>query len=291
MSRVSGIRRFAAVAVTAVTVLWAGSATAAPPAPLAEAVIFHAGFDGTLEASRGADTKIYTADNSERRQIQEGNQRADVTILPGQGRYGDALKFGDTSDKVLFYQGRNAGFRPQNWSGTVSFWLRLDPDKGLKPGFCDPIQITEKAWNDSGMWVDFDKELPRAFRLGMFPELSQWNPNNAPLEQFPVAQRPMVPVAKPAFNARLWTHVAFTFENINAADGRPATASLYLHGIHQGSLQRPLKFAWAEDKAAIMLGLSYIGEMDDLAIFNRALTGEEVEFVRTLPRGIAGLSE
>lgn len=265
------------------------TASTAPPDGLADALIFHAGFDGTPDASRGADRRILTAETSKRDKVQPGNHRADVSILPGKGRYGDALRFSDVSEQVLYFHGSNTGYRKQDWSGTVSFWLRVDPDKGLKPGYCDPIQLTEKAWNDSGMWVDFDKDLPRAFRLGVFPRLSQWNPENTPWEQFPVERRPMVPVRKPAFNARLWTHVAFTFQDINATDGRDATASLYLHGIHQGTLKRPLQFDWDVDKAAIMLGLSYVGDFDDLAIFNRALSADEVEALRTLPHGAGGL--
>jgi len=258
---------------------------------LAEALVFHAPFDSGFDARLGTEPGIFTADSYKRTESQPGNHRTDVTIIPEGGRYGGALRFGDNSGKVLFYRGSNMPFRRENWSGTVSFWLRLDPDKGLKPGYCDPIQITDKAWNDSGMWVDFDEKLPRAFRLGIFPKLSVWNPENIEWEKFPVELRPMVPVAKPAFNASLWTHVAFTFRDINPAGDNLSTASLYLHGIHQGTLRRRLEFDWDPDKVAVMLGLSYIGDFDELTIFNRALSGDEVEFLRTLPQGVAELGK
>ena len=32
-------------------------------------------------------------------------------------------------------------YNDRNWSATVSVWLRLDPDKDLEPGYCDPVQI------------------------------------------------------------------------------------------------------------------------------------------------------
>ena len=44
--------------------------------------------------------------------------------------------------------------------------LKLDPETDLEPGFCDPLQITDKAYNDSAVWVDFPKDdIPRHFRL------------------------------------------------------------------------------------------------------------------------------
>lgn len=258
---------------------------------LAEALVFHAPFDSGFDARLGAEPGIFTADSYKRTESQPGNHRSDVTIIPDAGRYGSALRFGDNAGKVLFFRGSNMPFRRENWSGTVSFWLRLDPDKGLKPGYCDPIQITDKAWNDSGMWVDFDEKLPRVFRLGMFPKMAVWNPENIAWEQFPVELRPMVPVPKPAFNANLWTHVAFTFQDINTTGDRLSAASLYLHGIHQGTLRRKLEFDWDPDKVAVMLGLSYIGDFDELTIFNRALSGDEVEFLRTLSRGASELDK
>ncbi len=283
-------RDFLLIALCAVISPPNNAMKAAEPKTLAESVIFHVPFDGSMDAVKAADGRLYTGDGTERKNIQPGNLRKDVSLIPD-GRYGQAVRFADVSQQVVFFRGQNAGFSKNNWSGTVSFWLRADPEKGLKPGYCDPIQITDKAWNDSGMWVDFDKDPPRAFRLGMFSKMSVWNPDNIPWEQFPVANRPMIPVTKPAFNGRLWTHVAFTYQNVNATDGSDAHVSLYLHGIHQGSLKRPLKFEWDEEKTAIMLGLSYVGDFDDLAIFSRALSENEVEAVRTLPAGISGLFE
>ena len=58
-------------------------------------------------------------------------------------------------------------YAKSNWSGAVSFWLRLDPDTDLEAGYCDPLQNTPREWNDAAFWVDFSKdERPRHFRLG-----------------------------------------------------------------------------------------------------------------------------
>ncbi len=91
-------------------------------------------------------------------------------------------------------------YRSEDWSGTISFWMRLDPDKDLQPGYCDPLQVTQFAWNNGSFFVDFDKDLPRDFRLGVFSDLKFWNPENIDWEKLPVEKRPMVTVKKPPFS-------------------------------------------------------------------------------------------
>jgi hypothetical protein len=187
------------------------------------------------------------------------------------------------------FRGINAAYRPQNWSGTVSLWLRLTPDEDLKPGYCDPLQITDKTWNDAAFFIDFDKDLPRTFRLGVFPDYRSWNPADTPWEQIAVADRPMVPVNKPPFSRSSWTHVAWTFAGLNS--GSPeAVAELYLNGRSQGRLKRAMNFSWQPEKTAIMLGIAYTGDLDELAIYNRALTPAEIETLYRLPKGLTSIA-
>jgi hypothetical protein len=244
--------------VIILAILWPApiAAQESVSAHLKSSLIFHVPFDGTLDARVATGSKrIFTGDSSDRKEVQEGNHRKDVMLAPGMGRFGDALRFSDNSQEVVFYDGANMGFRQENWSGSVSFWLKLDPDKDLKPGFCDPIQITQKQWNDAALFVDFDRELPRDFRLGVFADYKFWNPTDIDWEELPVADRPMVVVKKPPFSTDEWTHVAFTFENYNAAESNTASKStLYLNGKPSGSLVKPMQFHWDKENTAIMLG-------------------------------------
>ncbi len=268
-------------------------------AELQQLLLFHASFDGSAEADfSGSDGKIYTAENIHRTSFREGLDQAVVEIAKDEGRYGDCLRFKKKSESVVFYKAfPNRFHASKNWSGTVSFWLRLDPDKDLEPGYCDPIQITDKAWNNAAFFVDFDKDLPRDFRLGVFSNLSDWNPSNKEWDSIPVSDRPMVTVKHPRFRKDQWTHVVFTFDKINAEDGSDSVAKLFLNGELQGFLKGPIRFDWSEpttsdplqlgsSPAAIMLGLNYIGDFDDLAIFSRALTLEEVQLLRSLRDGL-----
>ena len=253
---------------------------------LSDSLIFHAGFDGSIDVKpvvANGDGKACTADSPGMKVIELGNSIPEVTIAKDAGRLGDALRFSAKSQKVLCYKSATNGFEPtENWSGTVSLWLKLDPDKDLPAGFCDPLQITANQWDDASFFVDFDQTLPRDFRLGVFSDRSVWNPKNTSWEEFPIAQRPMVPVKKPPFAHDSWTHVVFTFDSLNSTTQQPSTASLYLNGKLQGTLKQPIKFTWSKSKdglkeAMIMLGINYVGDMDELSIFRRALSAEEVK--------------
>ena len=254
-------------------------------AALKSELLFHASFDGTADAQVfKTDGRAYTAESLARKELKPGMTRPNVTIAAGKGKYGDCLRFTGKSKEVLCYSGSEMPYSDSSWSCTVSFWMRLNPDQDLLPGYCDPIQITQFAWNNGALFVDFDKDLPRDFRLGVFSDLKFWNPENIPWEKLPVEKRPMVTVKKPPFDRDRWTHVLFTLDNVNSAGAadKPSKAAFYLNGQFQGELKQPMQIRWDREKTAIMLGIEYIGDLDDLTIFKRALTAAEVKLLSEL---------
>lgn len=265
---------------------------------LRDSLLFHAAFDGGTEADYAVgDASLYTVvsrNEAERSEdVRAGLQRDDVTIAKNQGRYGDALEFGKKSGPMLFYKAaENMGFSEKDWSGTVSFWLSLDPDEDLEPGYCDPIQITDKSALDASIFVEFSKDhMPRRFRLAVCPEFKQWNPDDREWESIPVAERPLVEVQNPPFDHGKWTHVAVTFDNFNSGKDN-AVAKLYLNGQLQGTVKnRNQHYVWDESKARIKLGLAYIGLYDDLAVFDRPLNAEEIQTLYKLDGGVKSLTQ
>jgi len=254
--------------------------TAVDPEKILAALHLHAPFDGSADAKRFAkDGRILTADSLDRNTFTPGITRPGAHIAPGEGKHGDCLRFTDKSTQVLCFAGSEMPYADSNWSGTVSLWMRLNPDADLLPGYCDPIQITSKTWNDAAFFIDFDKDLPRDFRLGVFSDLSHWNPEKIDWDAWPIDKRPMVTVKNPPFTRDRWTHVAFTFENINPVEGEVSRSTLYLDGQAVGTLRQPMRFTWDVQRVSIMLGIEYIGDMDDLMIFNRALTAAEIKHV------------
>ena len=150
----------------------AGTPEPEPPteaSTLRDSLLFHASFEDGMDAAHArGDRRIYSApDYKSLDQRSPGYWGEDIEIAYDAGRVGHALRFNKKNVKALFYSADgNVAFAPDNWTGTISFWLSLDPAVDLEPGFCDPIQVTDSAYNDSAIWVDFTRDNPRQFRLG-----------------------------------------------------------------------------------------------------------------------------
>jgi len=261
---------------------------------LTRALTFHASFDRGADADFGhGDRRIFSAPSLKHPRIGIPGLPTNgvVSISKGEGRFGDALRFHRKAPEIVFFQAeKNLAYAKSNWNGTVSFWLRLDPDADLEPGYCDPLQITPREWNDAALWVDFSKdERPRHFRLGTFPDRAVWDPNLRDYDKVPESERPMVTVTRPPFTRQRWTHVVFTFASFNTGK-RDGVATLYLDGKSQGTVSaREQTFSWDPAKTIAMLGIAYTGLFDDLAFFDRAITAAEAEQLYLLPGGIGQL--
>jgi hypothetical protein len=259
---------------------------------LRKALSFYASFDGRTDADFAlGDKRLHTATSYQKRDdARPGLHTPDVELAKGKGRFGDALSFLKKNTRAIYYPAlKNVAFSSQDWNGTVSFWLSLDPETDLEPGYCDPIQVTDKAYNDAALWVDFTRDdKPRHFRLGVFGDLKVWNPQDLPPDKNPAFLKRLVVVEKTPFGRGRWTHVVITHSGLGKSTG--GMASLYLNGQLQGSSETiPEPFTWDLSRAAIWLGVNYVGLYDDLAVFNRALTPDEVQTLYTLGGGVSSL--
>ena len=228
-----------------------------------QALTFRATFDKGPDADFAkGDKSIYFAPSyKEQASAVKGLGQAPVALENG------ALRFKSKHTTALFFKIQD-NVNPT--TGTIAFKLKLDPALDLPPDYVDPIQFTDKAYNDSALWVDFTKdEKPRLFRLGVFGELKAWNPTNIPPDKNPKFNERLVVVKQPPFTREKWTHIVITYAT--------GTASLYLDGKLQGN-SSPITepFTWDLSKATIRLGVNYAGLMDDIAIYNRVLTPKEI---------------
>lgn len=257
---------------------------------MADDLLFYASFDnGTSADVAVGDKAIYTADV--RKNIENakpGLLSPDVVIAKGQGLSGDALDFKKKGKMIIFFKAaKNMGYSKENWSGSVSFWLQLDPAKDLEPGYCDPIQITDVNYNDASLWVDFTKNNPRNFRLGVLGDLEIWNPEKLGPDENQDYLRRLVTVEQPPFNRGEWTHIVINFSGLNTDKG---SSELFVNGKSKGKvppIQDP--FTWNEERANIMLGLNYIGLFDELAVFNRPLSTKEIELIFNTKEGLKSI--
>ena len=261
-------------------------------ADLQQSLVFHASFDEHPDADFAkGDGRVFTADSLKRIKVEPGILTPKVVLSAKKGRYGGAIEFKENTEQVILFRAKdNVPYAENGFDVTVSFWMAVDPENGLKPGYVDPIQITDKKWNDSAIWVDFTKDdSPRQFRLGVLSQLAHWNKENEEWDSIPVSKRPLVGVAKPKFRDDRWTHVGITIRDINRK--KTGAAILYLDGESQGTLERDFKMVWDQEKNCIMLGIAYIGMLDDFAIFDRSLSAGQIKSIMSLKSGIRELHE
>jgi len=258
-------------------------------ANLAQALTMHVSFDKGLDAdfSRG-DKACYVVQGKD---LLPAKPTEEVRISPEAGRFGSGLLFTKKNNfKPAYKDAGVIGYNDKGWNATVSVWLRLDPDKDLEPGYCDPVQIVGDDGKKGFIFLEWSKdETPRFFRYAIRPLFHIWNPDNVQWADIPFSKRPMVQVERAPFSREAWTHAVFTVENINDKTKSPA-GRLYLNGKPQGAIEKwDLSFGWDPSRVLLVLGASYVGQMDDLAVFNRALSPEEVKAVYELKQGVAEL--
>lgn len=286
-----GPRRFAPCIVILLVVLAASErsrataqdADAALPDGLARSLTFAATFDQAFDADvAGGDSTFFSAATTARENPVAGPAGPGVDRVAEGGRSGGALRFTQENQRVHFFrvednlpfEGPGSG---EGWSGTISYFLSLDPESELPPTYVDPIQVTQKAWNDAAIWNDFTKDdRPRVFRLGVLADLAVWNPENKDFDALPASEKPVVAVADAPFASGRWTHIAITFDRFNTGEPN-GEARLYLDGKLQGTVSGwNQRFSWDPSQAVIFLGLNYAGLLDDLMIFDRPLSADEV---------------
>lgn len=254
--------------------------------PLKDHLLFYSSFDGKLTADVSVgDGMIYTAENYKNAaSAQVGLNDPNVILAKNEGLVGDALYFKEAKTSAVFYKAyKNVGYNSTSWSGTISFWLRLDPNKELAPHYCDPICITDSKWSDAGLWVDFTDHSPRRFRLGAMGDIAVWDPNNDSDETD--WEKRTVTVDPSPFQSNTWTHVVIVFSEVNTKT--KSEFKLYLNGAFIGEIKDINDpFTWDAENGKIMLGLGYIGLMDELAVFDKPLNGQEIKAITLLKGGL-----
>lgn len=266
------------------------AAAAADLKPLRDALTLHAPFDTSMDAafSRG-DSKIQMAGSTPKGQPTIEAKDV-IKLAAGEGKFGGALHVTKKNPFRPYFKGPGVlDYKQANWSGSVSIWLRLTPDEDLEPGYCDPVQIVGGDNKKGFMFLEWSKdETPREFRYAIRPLVEIWNPHNKDWAKMSDAERPMVKLTRAPFSRTKWTHVVFTFDNLNA--GKAGVGKLYLDGKLQGTLKGwDLTLGWEAEKVQLVLAAAYVGHMDDLAVFNRALSDAEVKQVFELRNGIKDL--
>jgi lysophospholipase L1-like esterase len=226
---------------------------------------------GQFVFEKGIDTKVFR-------------------IAKEKGVHGGALEVTDVlprNGRIYFPAKGNLAYKKGGWGGAVSVWCNTDPNRLLKTKFCDPIQLTQKGANNGGIWFDFNDAKPRDLRHGTFPALAEGE--KALAEDDPKA--PMVRAPKIDWKAGEWHHVVLSWKNFDTGK-EDAVSALYIDGKLIGEVKgRAIALNWDVDKAGIYLAVNYIGLLDELGLFGRPLTAEEVGLLHAKPGLLATLKK
>ncbi len=222
--------------------------------------------------------------------VQPGFDEKVFQVAAGKGIAGGALAPTDVlprNGRIFLPAKGNIGYRPGEFSGAVSFWLNTDPNKLLKTRFCDPVQITERGANNGGLWFDFNDATPRDARMGFFSGVFA---GGQPAKESDAAA-PLIRVPAVGFQAGEWHHVVLNWRNFDTGKA-DAEAGLYIDGKLIGRAQdREIAMRWDLDKAGIYVAVNYLGLLDELAIFRRALADAEIAALHAQPGLLAALKK
>jgi hypothetical protein len=261
---------------------WAGDAKG-----LLKAVTFYASFDDDVRGDVGGgkltfDTRFNHPTEKGEFVYEKGFDAKAFRIAKSKGIAGGALEAVDVlprNGRIFVPAKGNLAFAATGWAGAASMWCKTDPDKLLKTDFCEPVQITQKGATNGGLWFDFNNVKPRGLRLGAFPAIPVGEKGAA--ESDPAA--PMVRVPAIGWKADDWHHVVITWKNLDTGKA-DAIAALYIDGKLIGEVKnRAIAMAWDVDRAGVYVAVNYIGLIDELALFNRMLTGDEVMALHRQP--------
>jgi hypothetical protein len=250
---------------------------------------FHASFDKGLDADFSRGDKACTLKQG--KNLVPAVLNDEVKLIPDGGRFGGALHFTKKGGTRPQFKGDGIlGYNDKNWGASVSVWLKVDPDKDLAPGYCDPVQIVGDDTKKGFIFLEWSKdESPRHFRFAIRPLMQIWNPNNLDWAKMTSEQRPAVNLESAPFTREAWTHIVFSFENLNDKTKKPI-GRLYLNGELRGTIENwDLTLGWDPAQVFLVLGASYVGHLDDLAVFDRSLTDSEVMQIQALKNGIRDL--
>ena len=101
----------------------------------------------------------------------------------------------------------------------------------------------------------------------------------------------MVRVPKVGFKVGAWHHIVLSWSNFDTGK-KDALATLYVDGKKIGDVKdRAIAMDWDIEKAGVYTAVGYCGLLDEMALFNRALTMDEVAALHKTPGILAGVTK
>lgn len=222
---------------------------------MAASMAFYASYeDGMDGAFARDDRRVYSAPSYEAL-AQRGPWYwgEDVQIAYDSGIAGHALSFSGGLDQALFYTAE--GNTPWATGGAISLWVRPIEMVG------SPVSVAESE-----------------SRLALSVEFVEESSTIAASVLGGTGQ-----AASSLASEGQWKHLVISFS------GAGAVAQIYVDGEEVTSFASDTAVSWEPMGSTIRLGVNYVGLIDELATFDRALTPDEVRLLQRTPNLPASL--
>lgn len=231
---------------------------------LREHVLFFSNFEEGVDALDSEGEPLANFDTANTNHIDSG------------GAYDGFLQFNTGSGALSYNAKDNFPYKAnQAWSGSVAFWLNVNTAE-FEADYPEPFHIGKRVsgdfpWDDAVIFIDF-KKSENALRFGCYPDKKQ------EISDQMVADRLITVPAN--WKGDKWHHIAMTWTNFNSGKA-DATWSLYIDGELKGS-KGPIeqKVTWDIENQVVRFNhYRFPGKIDEIAIFSKALTKDEVEYL------------
>lgn len=255
---------------------------------LRKAVSLYASFDDAVKMDFGIGeavpgTRSVDPDDKKKFVFDKGFDPKYFRIAKDKGISGSCLEVVDLpprSGRLYFPAKGNVAYRKDGgWGGAFSVWVNTDPNKSLKTPFSDPVLITQKGLNNGSIWAHFNDARPRSLQAGTYPSIPDGQepvPEEDP--KAPLTRLPNVP-----FKAGEWHHIVFSWDRFNTGK-KDGTHTLYIDGKKIGQLSASeVGMDWDIERTRVYFAVNFIGLLDELAVFNRPLTADEVALLHQKP--------
>lgn len=238
----------------------------------------------TLEAVLREHTCLYASfAASEHADFARGSKQAMLNPAvvrhdPQAGRQGGAVVFsardhGWAEDEFRFQAKDNFPYAAQGFEGTISLWLRGDPDAELHPDYpVDPFHISRHA-ADASFYLDLTR--PNDWRYGSPRKLRFGFYNDSPARSMFEGGHLLV-VGELGWSDGRWHHIVATWRNANSGQS-DGYAEVFIDGVRRSWMEGySHQITWDMSNMTIGLGQRYVGAIDELLILDRSLDAEAV---------------
>lgn len=209
----------------------------------------------------------------------------DAEVTSGwRGKFGEAIEF-PTPDSAIGYQAEgNFPLTKDYNDGTIAMWVRCASGEQPEDRFAELFEVNDGSWNDGAFGLALTPGQPGRIVFSLYGSA----PVSATGETVGGPQH-LIAYEGIDWATGEWHHIAASWENINTGR-RNAVLKLYVDAERQRVSPRfDHVVHWRSPQQTIRVGWGFVGWIDELAIFGKALSERQIRRIFEHPEGVSGV--